>query len=425
MPQVNTPTSTITENTAARNYTIALACALEGATLTYTIDGASTTYDGEFIVEGGKTITVVASKTNYTDSKTLTITTAEFSQDATKTQTSSGGSANVDLVFKSFTIAGTYVAGNSNTTKTKIRAFKAVDGIDGYAFRISVNDGYIITKVVAEGTSNKNTVENVDYTGAISVTDVLVDGTSVGVTGSFAEYGQTATSITVDNIEAKNSIDFAWTPSENIIQALITFTITYKLADQPEFVKTVTFNNDIPFATLYVDKNVAVPSGVTVYTGALSESGNYFNLTQVTTGVIPANTGVILEGTAGATADFYTTSHTEIAAVTSVLSGSTEEVTVSDVYVLSYNEGKEDVGFYKFSGTLPANKAYLEVSSNAPAFRFNFGEETDEPGNVTGINAVTIENRTQNVIYDLRGRRVLNLDRPGLYIVNGKKVAIQ
>jgi hypothetical protein len=38
---------------------------------------------------------------------------------------------------------------------------------------------------------------------------------------------------------------------------------------------------------------------------------------------------------------------------------------------------------------------------------------------------VTIENRVDNVIYDLRGRRVQSLDRPGLYIVNGKKVAIQ
>jgi hypothetical protein len=398
---------------------------MEGATLTYTIDGTSTTYDGEaFVVEGGKTITVVASKTNYKDSE-ITITTAKFDQDATKSETSNGGTKDKDLVGKSFTIPGSYVAQASGTS-TKIRANRAVTGIDGYAFRISVNDGYIITKVVAKGNSNKNTVNSVDYKDAIPVTDVLVDGKSVGVTGSFAENGQDATSITVDNIEAKNSIDFAWTPSENIIQAILQFTITYKLADQPELVKTVTFNNDIPFATLYVDKNVAVPSGVTVYTGALSESGNYFNLTQVTTGVIPANTGVILEGTAGATADFYTTSHTEIAAVASVLKGLTEATTVSDVYVLSYNEGKEDVGFYKFSGTLPANKAYLEVAaSSAPAFRFNFGEETDEPGNVTGINAVTIENRADNVIYDLRGRRVQSLDRPGLYIVNGKKVAIQ
>jgi hypothetical protein len=53
------------------------------------------------------------------------------------------------------------------------------------------------------------------------------------------------------------------------------------------------------------------------------------------------------------------------------------------------------------------------------------GMDTDVPGNVTGINAVTIENNAQQVIYDLRGRHVLSLDRPGLYIVNGKKVAVQ
>jgi hypothetical protein len=44
---------------------------------------------------------------------------------------------------------------------------------------------------------------------------------------------------------------------------------------------------------------------------------------------------------------------------------------------------------------------------------------------VSGINAVTIENRAADVIYDLRGRRVQSLDRSGLYIVNGKKVVVK
>lgn len=40
----------------------------------------------------------------------------------------------------------------------------------------------------------------------------------------------------------------------------------------------------------------------------------------------------------------------------------------------------------------------------------------------TGINEVTTDSNKPTVIYDLMGRRVQNMSRPGIYIVNGKKV---
>jgi hypothetical protein len=67
----------------------------------------------------------------------------------------------------------------------------------------------------------------------------------------------------------------------------------------------------------------------------------------------------------------------------------------------------------------------IEAGASAPVVRFNFGQEDPELGNVSGINAVSIENRVDNVIYDLRGRRVQSLDRPGLYIMNGKKISVK
>ncbi len=41
---------------------------------------------------------------------------------------------------------------------------------------------------------------------------------------------------------------------------------------------------------------------------------------------------------------------------------------------------------------------------------------------VTGIDEITTDSDKPSVIYDLMGRRVQNMSRPGIYIVNGKKV---
>ena len=43
---------------------------------------------------------------------------------------------------------------------------------------------------------------------------------------------------------------------------------------------------------------------------------------------------------------------------------------------------------------------------------------------LVGINDVVNNNKTQNNIYDLSGRRVL-VAKKGLYIINGKKVLVK
>jgi hypothetical protein len=197
----------------------------------------------------------------------------------------------------------------------------------------------------------------------------------------------------------------------------------------PDQIIPVTLVETVGYATYYSDKALKFNADVvTVYTGAIN--GTSLVLSEVKD-AIPAKTAVILKGDADKVVEFTVTSD-EVAAIagTNDLKGVAEATALENVYVLSYKTGLEDVGFYKAASvTVPANKAYVEwpaeaIAVDAPVLRFNFGE-TDEPGNVTGINAVAIENNAQQVIYDLRGRRVQSLDRPGLYIVNGKKVAIQ
>jgi hypothetical protein len=264
------------------------------------------------------------------------------------------------------------------------------------------------------------------------LTGVYVDDAETSVLGETLSFessttdGSSTTSFIVDNLNATKTIKFTVANVEGgQTQANMAYTFYYTIPEDPTILHTVTFSDAVEgYATFCPAKNVLIPEGVTAYIA--KAENNALTLSEIKV-CIPANTGVILKGTAGETAEFETTGFT--ADVTgNELTGVTKETTIEakSVYVLSA-EGEEGVGFFVFSGTtIPANKAYYKApaASTISALHFNFGE-TEEPGNVTGINAVAIENNAQQVIYDLRGRRVQSLDRPGLYIVNGKKVAIQ
>lgn len=137
--------------------------------------------------------------------------------------------------------------------------------------------------------------------------------------------------------------------------------------------------------------------------------------------VVPANTGVLLQGAEG---QYNLTIGGEATEVESKLSGTVASEYISTPsYVLSKQDGV--VGFYKALMNQEENtsflnngfKAYLPAGeSNARALVFDFGTETGiietENGNVKTENSA---------VYDLAGRRVQNAQK-GIFIVNGKKV---
>jgi hypothetical protein len=405
-------------------------------------NAAAVKYEGTALtVTPGDKIVAHCEKSGLTNSDDETL---EVPSLVSYTETTSAGTAEQPLTGTSYTINGAasgserYNGGpGSGDYKTyiKMRTTQTAGSVKG--FRIAVNEGYTILKIEGNGYANSGSVSTTDddgnttktsVYGDIQIKGVYVDGGDNTLTDETivtlpkSSDGKTV-SFTFDNLNAKQYIDFeCYTETSNINQAILKFTITYKVNDQ-----LVTMSS-VGYSTLYSESALQIPANIQVYTGTVS--GDVLNLKEVTT-VIPAKTPVILVGTADKTYTFNVSDDTSDP-ITSSLQGTASEIATSDitsgtVYTLAYKTDASDVGFYKFTGEkLAAGKAYLVVANKdaAPAVRFNFGE-TDEPGNVTGINAVTIENRSENVIYDLRGRRVLNLDRPGLYIVNGKKVAIQ
>ena len=92
-------------------------------------------------------------------------------------------------------------------------------------------------------------------------------------------------------------------------------------------------------------------------------------------------------------------------------------------------------GWWRAEGLDPF-RAYLSVIPrsgtpvNAPAmrhisFRVVGDEENGENGETTDIENAEFTNQNSEIIYDLMGRRVLEPQKGGVYIVNGKKVVIK
>ena len=145
-------------------------------------------------------------------------------------------------------------------------------------------------------------------------------------------------------------------------------------------------------------------------------STNSATLTQITQA--PANTPVILKGSAGSHSLTVLESASAVGTNKLYRSNGTAENTDSrNVYALAKKGDPAVVGFYKLQDgvKVPEGKCY-----SAPEFLgFDFNGET------TGINEV--RGKMEDVsgkVYNLAGQRVAQPTK-GLYIVNGKKVVIK
>jgi hypothetical protein len=190
--------------------------------------------------------------------------------------------------------------------------------------------------------------------------------------------------------------------------------------------------SSVGYSTLYLNYPVAIPDGLTAYQVGTIED-NVLKMEEIS-GTIPARTAVVLKGDANSY-DFVLTEEVNTSRATAILSGTLYKQTMtkeegSKYYVLAVSDGK--VGFYQAilgedtsQFINAANKSYLQVSESdgeaqAAFLAFDFDDFE------TGIEDVT-ENchPCQPLIFDLQGRRVLKANKPGMYIVDGKKVLVK
>lgn len=164
-------------------------------------------------------------------------------------------------------------------------------------------------------------------------------------------------------------------------------------------------------------KSSIADANTTVYTGKVS--GDKIALTEVTDKTIPAGNAVILKSTA-ANVTLTKTSATGTLADND-LKGVDVATAKSNVYCL--NKNGTVVGFYKYTGDVPAHRAYIESISSARMFSLGDGDAT---GIVSMEEGRGIKENGTDEWYSLDGRQ-LNAQptRKGVYVKDGKKVVIK
>ena len=216
-------------------------------------------------------------------------------------------------------------------------------------------------------------------------------------------------------------------------------TLTFIAKDGADYYAT--FSSDK--VTFITSKHV-IPYVVTVANGKVDMKSDMFKSEKTTIGsaevdgyYIPANTGILLYSDAE-NVDYYTVENYTVENYTvdalaedanmlmpSVAGGKFTAETGKVYYKLAYNDyaAKTDLGFYWGADNggafyVKAGTAYLAVpkanTAGAKGFTLN--------GEATGIEGVNANVENAKAIYNLNGQRVASMAKPGLYIVNGKKV---
>lgn len=206
------------------------------------------------------------------------------------------------------------------------------------------------------------------------------------------------------------------------------------------------------YATLYCPVALQIPDGVNAYNiaGKAGEGEgaecDYTLVLERLSGVIPANTPAVVYGTPG-TYNFplLYSNHDATPTFASGLKGAlptlltANEAAQGSVYTLQHNSQNGNTGFYLWAGAntntgngIADNRTYIhgfrayfvEPAGGSAAPGFRFVREDDPQNNGTGINNVN-DNASENVFYDLQGRKVQNPQAGQLYIVNGHKVLVK
>ena len=175
---------------------------------------------------------------------------------------------------------------------------------------------------------------------------------------------------------------------------------------------------------------VEVPDGLTAhYCTTYDKSEGKISVETIGDGVVPANTGVLLRGTAGETYTLMVTAADapSIAdnALVAVVDATHVDPTADDYTNFILKGGK----FVKVASSaadvkISANKAYLRVlttslSRDAQTIGFDWD-------GTTSIADMLLPQPAHGTVYDLQGRKVASRSvRKGLYIVDGKKIIVK
>ena len=418
----------------------------EGTTLYYSTNGEEyAVYTGALNITETTTVYAKAvdaqgnesavAEATYTKLETMTIAEAKAAYDA--------AGANVDVAMDLTGAVVTVNSGQYMFIENETTGINIYNSGAKYAVGTKFTSGYILGASAVYGKMHQ--ITNAEFNN-VETTTIEVVPTEVAVAdlnANFDTYEGRFVRLTDADINGKNiaqgenafalynRFDFITAPTSatgcDIEGIVARYNTTLQIF--PVSISNTINVTEAGFATLYLAYPVVIPADVKAYT-VTGVGAGYVTLTQVT-GVLPANTGVIVEAGKGSY-DFVYSADEATAVTDNKLLGSAVNTYVNgNAYVLGNKDG---IGLYKAvlnkneageAGTTHfknnANKAYLpaSVASGAASYSFRFGEGT------TGISEVKGENGNVKAIYDLTGRKVETISAPGIYIINGVKTLVK
>ena len=183
-------------------------------------------------------------------------------------------------------------------------------------------------------------------------------------------------------------------------------------------------------ATFCAEHETVIPQGAKVYvateTPEVPEEGlGEIRMTELT-GVVPANTGVVVLAKEG-NYDFVATNDVAEEVDGNLLKGYADRAEYDVVlnpanatnYVLAVQN--DVAAFYKKEAHFKVykNRAYLQLPTSQPVKGFRMVFENND--GTTEISDVILGGGAQQTVFDLQGRRV-QTPKKGVYVVGGKKV---
>ena len=225
----------------------------------------------------------------------------------------------------------------------------------------------------------------------------------VAATGTFVKAAaMNGWPVGADESENVNGIPEGWTVDESV-----------SLNSDGEGNYWATYYNNV--AGYSADENT------TVYTAKVSSDQSKVVLNEVSDKTVPAGNAVVLKSNAATATMTCAVGATGTLPDNDLRGSATDTATPDNTYMLV--KGSNGVGFYHWTGTtIPAYRGYLTLSSSAAAREF-MGITTDDDS-PTAITTTTQTSKDDGYIYDLTGRRLSTTPRRGIYMKNGKKIAI-
>ena len=290
---------------------------------------------------------------------------------------------------------------------------------------LSNGSGYYAQATSGYVTLSFNVPENALYTIVLGMNNTNNKSRGFNYSIDGADVSETIT-VNASTAYVQNITNQFLAAGDHTIQLNCTYSLTpvfdYLLVirtGDPIQIATIT---DAGWATLYTPYalDFTTQPGITAYTAAVADGK--VTLTKVDN--VPANTGVVLKGDGP---NYY---QINVAASSATakgdLLGSATDATAYnaiDGYTLyMLKKVGEKAQFVPVTGgEIAAGKAYLKVANATTARNLDvtFADEA------TGIESVKSEEiKVKSEVYNLKGQRVSEPTK-GLYIVNGKKIAIK